>query len=133
MVRMAVIQLMIVNTYDMFVELSLGMIESIEHIIHTIPDKYKTTYLWKIIRQQYAYIYSVCRKTSYRHNYKNKRQWLDSINRVDEKLKQLDPNYLEADLEELPRTTNEVNAIIAAAIVIIMIIVLVIYYISQSM
>lgn len=34
-------------TYDMFVELSLGMIESIEHIIHTIPDKYKTTYLWK--------------------------------------------------------------------------------------
>lgn len=120
-------------TYDMFVELSLGMIESIEHIIHTIPDKYKTTYLWKIIRQQYAYIYSVCRKTSYRHNYKNKRQWLDSINRVDEKLKQLDPNYLEADLEELPRTTNEVNAIIAAAIVIIMIIVLVIYYISQSM
>jgi len=109
------------------------MIESIEHIIHTIPDKYKTTYLWKIIRQQYAYIYLVCRKTSYRHNYKNKRQWLDSINRVDEKLKQLDPNYLEADLEELPRTTNEVNAIIAAAIVIIMIIVLVIYYISQSM
>lgn len=121
------------DNYDMFVELSLGMIESIEHIIHTIPDKYKTTYLWKIIRQQYAYIYSVCRKTSYRHNYKNKRQWLDSINRVDEKLKQLDPNYLEADLEELPRTTNEVNAIIAAAIVIIMIIVLVIYYISQSM
>lgn len=48
-------------------------------------------------------------------------------------MKQLDPNYLEADLEELPRTTNEVNAIIAAAIVIIMIIVLVIYYISQSM
>ena len=48
-------------TFDMFIELSLGMIESIEHIIGVITDKKKTIYLWQILRQQYSYIYSIYR------------------------------------------------------------------------
>ena len=53
-------------TFDMFIELSLGMIESIEHIIGVITDKKKTIYLWQILRQQYSYIYSIYRRASYK-------------------------------------------------------------------
>ncbi|WP_295211530.1 TFIIB-type zinc finger domain-containing protein [Ruminococcus sp.] len=120
-------------TYDMFIELSLGMIESVEHIIHTIRDKNKTIHLWKIIRQQYEYIYSVCRRATMLHNYKNKKQWLEAINRTDEKIKQLDPNYIKNDLKQLPMTENDFNMTVGAVIAIIIIAVIVIYYISQSM
>ena len=78
-------------TFDMFIELSLGMIESIEHIIGVITDKKKTIYLWQILRQQYSYIYSIYRRASYK--YRQRSRWLDAIANIDNQLYRLDPYY----------------------------------------
>lgn len=74
-------------TFDMFIELSLGMIESIEHIIGVITDKKKTIYLWQILRQQYSYIYSIYRRASYK--YRQRSRWLDAIANIDNQLYRL--------------------------------------------
>lgn len=73
-------------TYDMFNQLCLGWIESLQNIINVIGDDKESVYLWKLIRQNYTYVF--------KHAYKAQaRICFDKIEQTDEIIKRLDPNY----------------------------------------
>lgn len=109
-------------TFDMFIELSLGMIESIEHIIGVITDKKKTIYLWQILRQQYSYIYSIYRRASYK--YRQRSRWLDAIANIDNQLYRLDPYYHAPSLKSNNNSAKTTILSIAFIIVFTIVIVL---------
>lgn len=111
-------------TFDMFIELSLGMIESIEHIIGVITDKKKTIYLWQILRQQYSYIYSIYRRASYK--YRQRSRWLDAIANIDNQLYRLDPYYHAPSLKS--NNNSAKTAILSIAFIIVFTIVIVLYF-----
>lgn len=111
-------------TFDMFIELSLGMIESIEHIIGVITDKKKTIYLWQILRQQYSYIYSIYRRASYK--YRQRSRWLDAIANIDNKLYRLDPYYHAPSLKS--NNNSAKTTILSIAFIIVFTIVIVLYF-----
>ena len=111
-------------TFDMFIELSLGMIESIEHIIGIITDKKKTIYLWQILRQQYSYIYSIYRRASYK--YRQRSRWLDAIANIDNQLYRLDPYYHAPAL--ISNTNSAKTTILSIAFIIAFTIVVVLYF-----
>lgn len=112
-------------TFDMFIELSLGMIESIEHIIGVITDKKKTIYLWQILRQQYSYIYSIYRRASYK--YRQRSRWLDAIANIDNQLYRLDPYYHAPSLKSNNNSAKTTKLSIAFIIVFTIVIVLYFY------
>lgn len=111
-------------TFDMFIELSLGMIESIEHIIGVITDKKKTIYLWQILRQQYSYIYSIYRRASYK--YRQRSRWLDAIANIDNQLYRLDPYYHAPSLKSNNNSAR--TTILSIAFIIAFTIVVVLYF-----
>ena len=111
-------------TFDMFIELSLGMIESIEHIIGVITDKKKTIYLWQILRQQYSYIYSIYRRASYK--YRQRSRWLDAIANIDNQLYRLDPYYNAPSLKS--NNNSAKTTILSIAFIIVFTIVIVLYF-----
>ena len=111
-------------TFDMFIELSLGMIESIEHIIGVITDKKKTIYLWQILRQQYSYIYSIYRRASYK--YRQRSWWLDAIANIDNQLYRLDPYYHAPSLKS--NNNSAKTTILSIAFIIVFTIVIVLYF-----
>lgn len=111
-------------TFDMFIELSLGMIESIEHIIGVITDKKKTIYLWQILRQQYSYIYSNYRRASYK--YRQRSRWLDAIANIDNQLYRLDPYYHAPSLKS--NNNSAKTTILSIAFIIVFTIVIVLYF-----
>ena len=111
-------------TFDMFIELSLGMIESIEHIIGVITDKKKTIYLWQILRQQYSYIYSIYRRASYK--YRQRSRWLDAIANIDNQLYRLDPYYHAHSLKS--NNNSAKTTILSIAFIIVFTIVIVLYF-----
>ena len=111
-------------TFDMFIELSLGMIESIEHIIGVITDKKKTIYLWQILRQQYSYIYSIYRRASYK--YRQRSRWLDAIANIDNQLYRLDPYYHAPSLKS--NNNSAKTTILSSAFIIVFTIVIVLYF-----
>ena len=111
-------------TFDMFIELSLGMIESIEHIIGVITDKKKTIYLWQILRQQYSYIYSIYRRSSYK--YRQRSRWLDAIANIDNQLYRLDPYYHAPSLKS--NNNSAKTTILSIAFIIVFTIVIVLYF-----
>lgn len=111
-------------TFDMFIELSLGMIESIEHIIGVITDKKKTIYLWQILRQQYSYIYSIYRRASYK--YRQRSRWLDAIANIDNQLYRLDPYYHAPLLKS--NNNSAKTTILSIAFIIVFTIVIVLYF-----
>ena len=111
-------------TFDMFIELSLGMIESIEHIIGVITDKKKTIYLWQILRQQYSYIYSIYRRASYK--YRQRSRWLDAIANIDNQLYRLDPYYHTPSLKS--NNNSAKTTILSIAFIIVFTIVIVLYF-----
>lgn len=111
-------------TFDMFIELSLGMIESIEHIIGVITDKKKTIYLWQILRQQYSYIYSIYRRASYK--YRQRSRWLDAIANIDNQLYRLDPYYHAPSLKS--NNNSAKTKILSIAFIIVFTIVIVLYF-----
>ncbi len=111
-------------TFDMFIELSLGMIESIEHIIGVITDKKKTIYLWQILRQQYSYIYSIYRRASYK--YRQRLRWLDAIANIDNQLYRLDPYYHAPSLKS--NNNSAKTTILSIAFIIVFTIVIVLYF-----
>lgn len=111
-------------TFDMFIELSLGMIESIEHIIGVITDKKKTIYLWQILRQQYSYIYSIYRRASYK--YRQRSRWLDAIANIDNQLYRLDPYYHAPSLKS--NNNSAKTTILYIAFIIVFTIVIVLYF-----
>lgn len=111
-------------TFDMFIELSLGMIESIEHIIGVITDKKKTIYLWQILRQQYSYIYSIYRRASYK--YRQRSRWLDAIANIDNQLYRLDPYYHAPSLKSNNNSAR--TTILSIAFIIVFTIVVVLYF-----
>lgn len=111
-------------TFDMFIELSLGMIESIEHIIGVITDKKKTIYLWQILRQQYSYIYSIYRRASYK--YRQRSRWLDAIANIDNQLYRLDPYYHAPSLKS--NNDSAKTTILSIAFIIVFTIVIVLYF-----
>lgn len=111
-------------TFDMFIELSLGMIESIEHIIGVITDKKKTIYLWQILRQQYSYIYSIYRRASYK--YRQRSRWLDAIANIDNQLYRLDPYYHAPSLKS--NNNSAKTTILSIAFIIVFTIVIVSYF-----
>ena len=111
-------------TFDMFIELSLGMIESIEHIIGVITDKKKTIYLWQILRQQYSYIYSIYRRESYK--YRQRSRWLDAIANIDNQLYRLDPYYHAPSLKS--NNNSAKTTILSIAFIIVFTIVIVLYF-----
>ena len=111
-------------TFDMFIELSLGMIESIEHIIGVITDKKKTIYLWQILRQQYSYIYSIYRRASYK--YRQRSLWVDAIANIDNQLYRLDPYYHAPSLKS--NNNSAKTTILSIAFIIVFTIVIVLYF-----
>lgn len=111
-------------TFDMFIELSLGMIESIEHIIGVITDKKKTIYLWQILRQQYSYIYSIYRRASYK--YRRRSRCLDAIANIDNQLYRLDPYYHAPSLKS--NNNSAKTTILSIAFIIVFTIVIVLYF-----
>lgn len=111
-------------TFDMFIELSLGMIESIEHIIGVITDKKKTIYLWQILRQQYSYIYSIYRRASYK--YRQRSRWLDAIANIDNQLYRRDPYYHAPSLKS--NNNSAKTTILSIAFIIVFTIVIVLYF-----
>lgn len=111
-------------TFDMFIELSLGMIESIEHIIGVITDKKKTIYLWQILRQQYSYIYSIYRRASYK--YRQRSRWLDAIANIDNQLYRLDPYYHAPSLKS--NNNSAKTTILSITFIIVFTIVIVLYF-----
>lgn len=111
-------------TFDMFIELSLGMIESIEHIIGVITDKKKTIYLWQILRQQYSYIYSIYRRASYK--YRQRSRWLGAIANIDNQLYRLDPYYHAPSLKS--NNNSAKTTILSIAFIIVFTIVIVLYF-----
>ena len=111
-------------TFDMFIELSLGMIKSIEHIIGVITDKKKTIYLWQILRQQYSYIYSIYRRASYK--YRQRSRWLDAIANIDNQLYRLDPYYHAPSLKS--NNNSAKTTILSIAFIIVFTIVIVLYF-----
>lgn len=111
-------------TFDMFIELSLGMIESIKHIIGVITDKKKTIYLWQILRQQYSYIYSIYRRASYK--YRQRSRWLDAIANIDNQLYRLDPYYHAPSLKS--NNNSAKTTILSIAFIIVFTIVIVLYF-----
>lgn len=111
-------------TFDMFIEISLGMIESIEHIIGVITDKKKTIYLWQILRQQYSYSYSIYRRASYK--YRQRSRWLDAIANIDNQLYRLDPYYHAPALKS--NTNSAKTTILSIAFIIAFTIVVVLYF-----
>lgn len=111
-------------TFDMFIELSLGMIESIEHIIGVITDKKKTIYLWQLLRQQYSYIYSIYRRASYK--YRQRSRWLDAIANIDNQLYRLDPYYHAPSLKS--NNNSAKTTILSIAFIIVFTIVIVLYF-----
>ena len=111
-------------TFDMFIELSLGMIESIEHIIGVITDKKKTIYLWQILRQQYSYIYSIYRRASYK--YRQRSRWLDAIANIDNQLYRLDSYYHAPSLKS--NNNSAKTTILSIAFIIVFTIVIVLYF-----
>ena len=111
-------------TFDMFIELSLGMIESIEHIIGVITDKKKTIYLWQILRQQYSYIYSIYRRASYKYRQRSRR--LDAIANIDNQLYRLDPYYHAPSLKS--NNNSAKTTILSIAFIIVFTIVIVLYF-----
>lgn len=111
-------------TFDMFIELSLGMIESTEHIIGVITDKKKTIYLWQILRQQYSYIYSIYRRASYK--YRQRSRWLDAIANIDNQLYRLDPYYHAPSLKS--NNNSAKTTILSIAFIIVFTIVIVLYF-----
>ena len=111
-------------TFDMFIELSLGMIESIEHIIGVITDKKKTIYLWQILRQQYSYIYSIYRRASYK--YRQRSRWLDAIANIDNQLYRLDPYYHAPSLKS--NNNSAKTTILSIAFIIVFTIVIVLHF-----
>lgn len=111
-------------TFDMFIELSLGMIESIEHIIGVITDKKKTIYLWQILRQQYSYIFSIYRRASYK--YRQRSRWLDAIANIDNQLYRLDPYYHAPSLKS--NNNSAKTTILSIAFIIVFTIVIVLYF-----
>lgn len=111
-------------TFDMFIELSLEMIESIEHIIGVITDKKKTIYLWQILRQQYSYIYSIYRRASYK--YRQRSRWLDAIANIDNQLYRLDPYYHAPSLKS--NNNSAKTTILSIAFIIVFTIVIVLYF-----
>ena len=111
-------------TFDMFIELSLGMIESIEHKIGVITDKKKTIYLWQILRQQYSYIYSIYRRASYK--YRQRSRWLDAIANIDNQLYRLDPYYHAPSLKS--NNNSAKTTILSIAFIIVFTIVIVLYF-----
>lgn len=111
-------------TFDMFIEISLGMIESIEHIIGVITDKKKTIYLWQILRQQYSYIYSIYRRASYK--YRQRSRWLDAIANIDNQLYRLDPYYHAPSLKSNNNSAR--TTILSIAFIIAFTIVVVLYF-----
>lgn len=111
-------------TFDMFIELSLGMIESIEHIIGVITDKKKKIYLWQILRQQYSYIYSIYRRASYK--YRQRSRWLDAIANIDNQLYRLDPYYHAPSLKS--NNNSAKTTILSIAFIIVFTIVIVLYF-----
>lgn len=111
-------------TFNMFIELSLGMIESIEHIIGVITDKKKTIYLWQILRQQYSYIYSIYRRASYK--YRQRSRWLDAIANIDNQLYRLDPYYHAPSLKS--NNNSAKTTILSIAFIIVFTIVIVLYF-----
>lgn len=111
-------------TFDMFIELSLGMIESIEHIKGVITDKKKTIYLWQILRQQYSYIYSIYRRASYK--YRQRSRWLDAIANIDNQLYRLDPYYHAPSLKS--NNNSAKTTILSIAFIIVFTIVIVLYF-----
>ena len=111
-------------TFDMFIELSLGMIESIEHIIGVITDKKKTIYLWQILRQQYSYIYSIYRRASYK--YRQRSRWLDAIANIENQLYRLDPYYHAPSLKS--NNNSAKTTILSIAFIIVFTIVIVLYF-----
>lgn len=111
-------------TFDVFIELSLGMIESIEHIIGVITDKKKTIYLWQILRQQYSYIYSIYRRASYK--YRQRSRWLDAIANIDNQLYRLDPYYHAPSLKS--NNNSAKTTILSIAFIIVFTIVIVLYF-----
>lgn len=111
-------------TFDMFIELSLGMIESIEHIIGVITDKKKTIYLWQMLRQQYSYIYSIYRRASYK--YRQRSRWLDAIANIDNQLYRLDPYYHAPSLKS--NNNSAKTTILSIAFIIVFTIVIVLYF-----
>ena len=111
-------------TFDMSIELSLGMIESIEHIIGVITDKKKTIYLWQILRQQYSYIYSIYRRASYK--YRQRSRWLDAIANIDNQLYRLDPYYHAPSLKS--NNNSAKTTILSIAFIIVFTIVIVLYF-----
>lgn len=114
-----------VYTYDMFIELSLGMIESIEHIIKVIPNEKNTIYLWQIIRQQYNYIYSKYRSAS--SKYRDKSRWLNAITTVDNRLHRLDPNYHAPQIESNNKSSTTSQKIIITISVILIVLLVLVY------
>ena len=111
-------------TFDMFIELSLGMIESIEHIIGVITDKKKTISLWQILRQQYSYIYSIYRRASYK--YRQRSRWLDAIANIENQLYRLDPYYHAPSLKS--NNNSAKTTILSIAFIIVFTIVIVLYF-----
>lgn len=77
-------------TRKMFLDVSYAWIESLQNIAHIIGDENKSLYLYKLIRDNYAYIY----RNSYANDNKTMRQkrYNDVIN-AENKIKKLEPDY----------------------------------------
>ena len=79
-----------VYTYEMFVKLCLGWIDSLENIINAISEPQKTVYLWKIIRKNYVY----CCRWPYKFLSKDVyKSYIDKTKETDGIISKLDPNY----------------------------------------
>ena len=76
-------------TYEMFVQLCLEWIDSLENIINTISEPQKTVYLWKIIRKNYKFL----SKDDYI-------SYIDKTKETDEIISELDSSY---QPEEVPK------------------------------
>ena len=78
-------------TYNMFNQLCLGWIESLQNIIKVITEPKKTVYLWNLIRQNYVYVYI--------HVIKSQSQtYADKVKLTDEIIKKLDSSYQPTEL-----------------------------------
>lgn len=80
-------------TYTMFNQLCLGWIESLKNIIKSVSGTKpnKTVYLWKLIRQNYVYVFV--------HVIKSQAKTFENmIKQTDETIKRLDPGYQPAEI-----------------------------------
>lgn len=83
-------------TYDMFINLCLGWIESLQNIIKVISEPKKTVYLWKLIREAYAYVYSKYVNRKYLGSFAEK--YKEKVIQTDAIITKLDPSYQPREL-----------------------------------